>query len=76
MEKFQAGKRMAHLFPNHHETLGRSERDDGKVLEKVADRVVAESLENSRTNRCVNLMGLFFLFVFFFLCFYYPTNLS
>ena len=62
---------MAHLFPNHHETLKRSEREGGKALEKVADRVVAESLENSRTNRCVNLMALLFL-----KCFYYPTNLS
>ena len=45
-KKFQAGKRMAHLFPNHHETLKRSEREDGKALEKVADdRVVADSLE-------------------------------
>ena len=62
---------MAHLFPNHHETLKRSEREDGKAqLEKVVDGVAAESLENSRTNRCVNLMGLFFF------CFYYPTNLS
>ena len=61
-KKFQAGKRIAHLFPNHHETLKRSEREDGKALSKVAaDRVVAESLENSRTNRCVNLMVLFFL---------------
>ena len=60
-KKFQAGKRMAHLFPNHHETLKRIERGDGKALKKVAaDRVVAESLENSRTNRCVNLMGLFY----------------
>ena len=50
---------MAHLFPNHHKTLKRSEREDGKALEKVADRVVAESLENSWTNRSVNLMGLF-----------------
>ena len=31
-KKFQAGKRMAHLFPNHHETLKRSERKDGKAL--------------------------------------------
>ena len=47
VKKFQAGKRMAHLFPNHHETLKRSEREDGKALEKVAaDRVLAESLEN------------------------------
>ena len=30
---------MAHLFPNHHETSKRSEREDGKALEKVADRV-------------------------------------
>ena len=37
-----------------------SEREDGKALEKVADRVVAESLENSWTTRCVNLMDLFF----------------
>ena len=53
---------MAQLFPNHHETLKRSERQGGKDLEKVAERVVAEfeSLENSRSNRCVNLMGLFF----------------
>ena len=43
-EKFPAGKRMAHLFPNHHETLKRSEREDGKALGKVADRGVAESL--------------------------------
>ena len=57
-KKFQACKRMAHLFPNDHETLKKSEREGGKALEKVADRVVAESLENSRTNRCVNLMGL------------------
>ena len=64
-KKFQAGKRMAHLFPNHHETLKRSEREDGKALEKVAaDRVVAESLENSRTNSCVNLMGLFLFLMF------------
>ena len=56
---------MAHLFPNHHETLKRSEREDGKALEKVAaDRVVAESLENSRTNCCVNLMGLFLFLMF------------
>ena len=38
-KKFQTGKRMAHLFPNHHETSKRSEREDGKALEKVADRV-------------------------------------
>ena len=69
-KKFQAGKRMAHVFPNHHETLKKSEREGGKALEKVADRVVAESLENSRTNRCVNFMGLLFK-----TCFYYPTNL-
>ena len=37
-KKFQAGKRMAHLFPNQHETLKRSERESGKALEKVADR--------------------------------------
>ena len=54
------GKRMAHLFPNHYETLKKSEWEGGKALEKVADRVVAESLENSRTNRCVHLMGLLF----------------
>ena len=50
------------------ETLKRSEREDGKALEKVVDGVVAKSLENSRTNRCINLMGLFFfsVFVFFF----------
>ena len=58
--KIQAGKRMAHLFPNHYKPLKRSEREGGKALEKVADRLVAESLENSRTNLCVNLMGLFF----------------
>ena len=63
-KKFQAGKRMAHLFPNHHETLKRSERENGKALEKVADRVVAESLENSRTNRRVNLMELFLFNIF------------
>ena len=59
-KKFQAGKRMAHLFSVHHETLKRRERECGKALEKVADRVVAESLKNSRTNCCVNLMPLFF----------------
>ena len=60
-KKFQAGKRMAHLFPNHHETLKRSEREDGKALEKVAaDRVVAESLDKLVANSCVNLMGMFF----------------
>ena len=63
-KKFQAGKRIAHLFPNYHETLKRSEREVGKALGKVADRVVAESLENSKTNHCVNLMGLFFSNVF------------
>ena len=31
-KKFHAGKRMAHLFPNHHETLKRSEWEDGKAL--------------------------------------------
>ena len=55
---------MVHLFPSHHETLKRSEREDGKALEKVADRVVAESLENSRTNRRVNLMELFLFNIF------------
>ena len=59
-KKLQAGKIMTHLFPNHHKTLKKSEREGGKAPEKVADRVVAESLENSRTNRCVNLMGLLF----------------
>ena len=66
-KKFQAGKRMAHLFPkaSHHKTLKRSEREDGKALVKVAaNRVVAESLENSRTNRCVNLTGLFLFLMF------------
>ena len=63
-KKFQAGKRMAHLFWNHHEMLMRSEQEGGKALENVADRVVAESLENSRTNCCVDLMGLFFSNVF------------
>ena len=38
-KKFQAGKRKAHLFPNHHEPSKRSEREDGKALEKAADRV-------------------------------------
>ena len=38
-KKFQAGKRIAHLFPKHHETSKRSEREDGKALVKVADRV-------------------------------------
>ena len=63
-KNFQAGKRMTHLFPNHYETLKRSEREGGKALEKVADRVVAESLENSRTKRSVNLMGLLFISMF------------
>ena len=62
--KFQASKRMTHLFLNHHETLKKSEWEDGKSLEKVSDRVVAESLENSRTNRWVNLMALFLFNVF------------
>ena len=55
---------MAHLFHNHHETLRRSEREGGKAMEKVADRVVAESLANSRTSRCVNLMGPGFFVLF------------
>ena len=57
-KKFQASKRKEHLFPSHHTTLKRSEREDGKALEKVhvvADQVVAESLEKPRTNSCVNL---------------------
>ena len=58
-KKLQAGKRMPRLFPSHHETLKRSELEGGKALEKVSYRVVAESSENSRTNLCVNLMGLF-----------------
>ena len=45
--KIQAGKGIAHLFPSHHETLKRSDREGGKALEKVADRAVVESLENS-----------------------------
>ena len=52
-------QRWAHLFPSHHETLKRSKQEGGKALDKVEDQVVAESLENLRTNRCVNLMGLF-----------------
>ena len=53
---------MTHLFPIHHETLNRKKR---KGLGKVANRVVAENLENSRKvsfsqRHCVNLMGLFF----------------
>ena len=41
-------------------------------LEKVANRVVAESFENSRKvsfsqRRCVNVMGLFFFFFMFLL---------
>ena len=59
-KKFQAGERMPHLFPIHHETLKRKEREGGKALETVADRVVAESLENLRTNRRVNLTGGWF----------------
>ena len=62
-KKFQAGKKMTHLFPIHHKTLKRREREDGKALEKAADRVVAKSFENSRTIRCVNLIGLFFNWV-------------
>ena len=57
-KKFQAGKRMAHLFPNHHETLKRSEREDGSG--KALYRLVAASSENSRTNCCINVMALFF----------------
>ena len=65
---------MAHFFPIHHETLKKKEREAGKGLEKVANRVVAESFENSRKvgfsqRRCVNLMGLSFL-----KCFNYTTN--
>ena len=62
----QAGKGMTHLFPVHHETLKRKEREAGKGLEKVANRVVAESFENSRKvgfysqRHCVNLMELVF----------------
>ena len=44
---------MAHLFQNNHETLKGSRQEGGKALEKVADQVVAESLENSRTHRCI-----------------------
>ena len=56
---------MAHLFPIHHETLKIKERETGKSLEKVANRIVAESFENSTKvsfsqRRCVNLMGLVF----------------
>ena len=29
-KSFQAGKRMAHLFPIHHETLKRKDREAGK----------------------------------------------
>ena len=47
-KNFQASKRMACLFPVHHEMLKRKEREMGKGLEKVANRVVAESFENSR----------------------------
>ena len=75
-KKFQAGKRTPHLFPKQHKTLKRSRREDGKALEKVAaDRLVAESLENSRTNRCVNLMGMVF-FLFFLLMFFLPYELK
>ena len=60
-KNFQAGKRMPHLFPIHHETLKRKEWEAGKGLEKVANRVVAESFKNSRKvsfsqRRCRNLM--------------------
>ena len=60
---------MAHLFPIHHETLRRKEREAGKDLENVAKRVLVESFENSRKvdfsrRRCVNLMGLVFCNVF------------
>ena len=56
---------MAHLFPIYYETLKRNEREAGKGLEKVANRVVAKSFENSRKislsqRPCVNLMGLGF----------------
>ena len=73
-KNFQAGKGMAHLFPIYHETLKRKGWEAGKGLEKVANRVVAESFENSRKagfsqRRCANLMGLGF-----FKCFYYTTN--
>ena len=68
MEKI-LGRQKNNLFPNHHETLERNEREDGKALEKVAaDRIVTENLENSRTNCCVNLMGLFFLKMFLLPC--------
>ena len=53
--KLQTGKSLPHLFPILHETLKRKEREGEKALETVADRVVAESLGNLRTNRCINL---------------------
>ena len=64
-KKFQAGQRLAHLFPIHHETFKRKERE----TEKVANRVVAESFENSRKvslsqRHCVNFIGCFFINVF------------
>ena len=64
-KNFQAGKRMACLFPIHQETLKRKGWEAQKGLEKVANQVVAESFENSRKigfsqQRGVNLMGLSF----------------
>ena len=56
---FQAGKRMVHLSLIYNETLKRKEREAREGLEKVANRVVAESFENSRNvsfsqRHCVN----------------------
>ena len=58
---------MAHLFSNHHETLKKSEREGGKALEKVADREVAEILENSRTEPWRKFNGAAFLIIFLLL---------
>ena len=65
----QAGKRMAHLFPIPHRTLKKKERETGKGPEKVVNRVMTNSSENSREasfsqRHYVNLMGLSFLFFF------------
>ena len=41
-------------------TLAYMEQEDGKALEKVADQVVAENLENFWTNHRVKFNGAVF----------------
>ena len=46
--KFPGRQKNGTYIPIHHETLKRKEREAGKGLKKVANRVVDESFENSR----------------------------